>query len=346
MQHHVNILFIIFTYYIEALEITAGITAWATIYVMTIQPCPFYMAQIFIMITWAVGTTAFILNCAVSLLKILFVTNFDFVFAQNPEILGKKLLTFSLILGFVPQCLTGMYQTANGVLSTSAVVFLMGMIQTKEVAPLMRMYGYIWLFASLLMLITTLLFIPFYVKMNHQVMALAENRMEEETVHFRFGKMLVVGVLVAICSVAAIENQAAPMEGGIPLPILIPVIGICLILLFFVFENKVWKYGKMQLFSRVQTMVVVLTEIFNCEFGLLKHNRISPHVETSGAHSKVDSSVKITTPEPQLEIIPDKTAIGTHNKVDSSVKIDTHATQQEINPDIISIGTGNKVNLL
>ena len=77
---------------------TAGITAWATIYVITIQPCPYYMAQIFIMITWAVGTTAFILNCAVSLLKILFFTNFDFVFAQNPEILGKKLLTFSLIL--------------------------------------------------------------------------------------------------------------------------------------------------------------------------------------------------------------------------------------------------------
>ena len=89
-------------------------------------------------------------------------------------------------------------------------------------------------------------------------------------------------------------------------------------------------------------MVVVLTEILNCEFGLLKHNRISPHVETSGAHSKVDSSVKITTPEPQLEIIPDKTAIGTHNKVDSSVKIDTHAlqlqeTQLEINPNITAI---------
>ena len=132
------------------------------------------------------------------LLKILFVTNFDFVFAQNPEILGKKLLTFSLILGFVPQCLIGMYQTAKGVLSTSAVVFLMGMKQTKEVAPLMRMYGYIWLFASLLMLITTLLFIPLYVKMNHQVMALAEKRMEEETVHFRFGKMLVYLLLSAL----------------------------------------------------------------------------------------------------------------------------------------------------
>ena len=86
MQHHVNILFIIFTYYIEALEITAGITAWATIYVITIQPCPYYMAQIFIMITWAVGTTAFILNCAVSLLKILFVTVHHSLLQLNDEL--------------------------------------------------------------------------------------------------------------------------------------------------------------------------------------------------------------------------------------------------------------------
>ena len=238
MQHHVNILFIIFTYYIESLEITAGITAWTTIYVLTFQPLPYYVAQIIVMIPWAAGTPAFILNCAVSLFKILFVTNFDLVFAQNPEILGRKVLTFSLIVGFVPQCLIGIYQTANGVLSTGAVVFLMGMQQTKEVAPWMRMYAYVWFFASLLMLITTLLFIPFYVKMNHQVMALAENTRKEETEHFRFGKMLVVGVLVAIFTVAAIQNQAWPMEGGLILQMSIPMIGICLLLLFFVFEKK------------------------------------------------------------------------------------------------------------
>ena len=94
-------------------------------------------------------------------------------------------------------------------------------------------------------------------------MALAENTRKEETEHFRFGKMLVVGVLVAIFTVAAIQNQAWPMEGGLILQMSIPVIGICLLLLFFVFEKKVCNYGKMQFLSVLQTMVVILTKIFS-----------------------------------------------------------------------------------
>ena len=49
----------------------------------------------------------------------------------------------------------------------------------------------------------------------------------------------------------------------------------------------------------------------------------------SGTHNKVESSDKIDTHPPQLEINPDfrVTANGTHNKEDSSLKIDTHAPQ-------------------
>ena len=205
MRNQANILNILFIYNIEAMNISAGFSAWTNIYVMVFHPLPYYLAQLSVLVIWCGGAVSIILNSAIPLFKIIFVTNFDFIFAQDPEILGKRILIVSLVLGCAPPSLICIYQFSQGIVATSSVAFLMGdNPEERKVVPLMPMYSGIWIIINLIVLSFTLVFIPCYIKRNHRSIISAEpTQMEEETKNIHLGRMLFGSIVAIMCTLVA-----------------------------------------------------------------------------------------------------------------------------------------------
>ena len=200
MRNQANILNILFIYNIEAMNISAGFSAWTNIYVMVFHPLPYYLAQLTVLVI-----SLHHLNSAIPLFKIIFVTNFDFIFAQDPEIFGKRILIVSLVLGCAPPSLICIYQFSQGIVATSSVAFLMGdNPEERKVVLLMPMYSGIWIIINLIVLSFALVFIPCYIKRNHRSIISAEpTQMEEETKNIHLGRMLFGSIVAIMCTLVA-----------------------------------------------------------------------------------------------------------------------------------------------
>lgn len=280
MQNQGSILIIIFIYFIEALETTGGVLSWTTVYVLIFHPFSFLLSQIILTVCWSTATAAFVLISAVSVFKILFVTHFDLVFSQDPDVLGKKVLMVSLLLGCIPHGLICIYQSTNGIVSTPAVAFLAGESSAKVAAPLMQFYALFWFIFYLFMLIFTILFIPFYLNKSQGAVISAELSQRKENIQkISLSRMIYGATVAVICLLAAIINFGMPVERGLPIQTPLAVLTVTCMLLFHVFENNTWNYGKKQAIAFYQDM---LKATIQCKSDIrkLKPNRVDAFVES------------------------------------------------------------------
>jgi hypothetical protein len=205
MQQQPNILNIIFIYNIEAMNISAGLLAWPSIYVMLLYPYPYHLAQLVVLVIWIAGAISIILNTYLPVLKLIFVVNFDYIFAQDPEVLVKKLLTLSFILGCIPKILICTYQFLNNQVASSTVAYWMGdNLGGRQIVNLIQLYSGFLFLINLILLCFAVVYIPFYVRKNHPVVTLAEIRKIEVTIqHIRLGRILLGSVVAIVCTIAA-----------------------------------------------------------------------------------------------------------------------------------------------
>jgi hypothetical protein len=205
MQHHANVLNIIFIYNIEAMNISAGLLAWSALFVMVFYPYTYQLSQLVVLVIWCAGAISIILNTYLPVLKIIFVVNFEFIFAQEPETLGKNLLMSSIILGCIPQSLICTYQFfKDQVVGSTAAYFMGDNLGDRKVVYLLQLYPGFLLLINLVLLGFALVYIPFYLKKNHPLAVLTETSTPEvETQHIRLGRILLGSVVAILCTIAA-----------------------------------------------------------------------------------------------------------------------------------------------
>ena len=68
-------------------------------YVLAVGPMPFYLAQLVPTLGWSAADVMSINGCGISLFKMLFVSHFDLIFSQDPELLGQLVLGLNILLG-------------------------------------------------------------------------------------------------------------------------------------------------------------------------------------------------------------------------------------------------------
>ena len=213
------------------------------IYVLAVGPMPFFLAQALPVLAWCAADIMFIMGASMSLCKMLFVTHFDLIFCQDPDVLGRRVLSFSFLVGCIPHWVIFGYQSSQGIEVVSIVSYFRGEPMGAEASP-MVIYGSVWLIVSLLLLAMAKLFIFNYVK-NHQmasVLAAEKGREAEKTISL--SKVVVGGSVVALIIIFSVITQAVGLVGDFPVQAPLMAAAICLMLLFFTLDDNVRRFAK------------------------------------------------------------------------------------------------------
>ena len=205
----------------------------------TIGPMPFYLAQLTTTLVWNAVNCMCILGCSISLFKMLLVTHFDLIFNQNPEFLGKIVLSLSIIAGVIPNIVLFIYQTINGAKVAPVVAYLYGEQTSNADVSAMQKYGTFWLVSSVAMLVTATVLIPKYVKRHQQPAILVAESHEEAMKSISLARVLLGTSCLTLVVITNIIFQLTGHNGDFPFQALLAAILICLQLIFFILDDNI-----------------------------------------------------------------------------------------------------------
>jgi hypothetical protein len=212
---------------------------WSLIFVHSIGPMPFHLAQLSITLCWCSANLMSLLGTSISITKILYLTHFNVMFNLVQESISQIILGVSLLFGCVPPLIIGFHQSVNKIILSTTVIHFMG--EKLSPVPLnpMLIYGFSWLLLSILMLIVATLVTKLYEKRHLQGSVLVGERNREARKTLSLPRVL-IGVSILFFSVV-ISNatEATGILGPFPLQIVVYTSSICLMLFFFVLDENV-----------------------------------------------------------------------------------------------------------
>ena len=243
IQSQANIVLILFTYYIESAHVAGSLICWSLVYVLTLGPMPSILAQLATFLIWSAGNVMFIMGSHISIVKIIFVTQFDWIFCQDPESLGRMALVCSLLVGVVPNCLFWMYHFVFKTNVSLLASYLQGQRSDAENTP-MVIYGSSWLLFSILMLILSLVFIPVYVKWNQQAaVVVAENNNNDSMKSISVARVLLGSCGMAVVIIVNLVNIARGETGQVAVQASLEAFFVCLMLMYFNLDINVKRFS-------------------------------------------------------------------------------------------------------
>jgi len=222
---------------------------------------PFFLAQIAGMFIWSSASMMFILGSSISLVKILYVTHFDFVFSQDQEFVSKLVLGSSLLAGCVPHLVICIHQSISGIpLVPTEEYFVKQKMKMVRVFPTV-IYGSSWLFISVAMLMFAILFIKKYERRDQQVQTLSseEGRVAEKSISL--SKVLLglsglsIGVIITFVDRWFRESEEFPMQ------LALHVLIICGMLFYFVLDENIMSYSRQKMSAKLENISNLLTQI-------------------------------------------------------------------------------------
>ena len=123
----------------------------------------FVLAQILTGLTNALVCLLCEIALAMSLFKVLLVTQFDWIFAHNPDQLGGWVLLLAAAVAALPCATICASQTYQGQIMSNMVVYLTKSADYSKIGvPYTIFYIILWAVLSIFMMITTKLYIPYY----------------------------------------------------------------------------------------------------------------------------------------------------------------------------------------
>jgi hypothetical protein len=273
LLQHPNIVTILFNYFVEAAHAAGLLICLSTIYVLTIGPMSFFLAQSNIVIGSCLVDVMFLMGGSISLFKILLVTHFDLVFDQDPEQLGQLVLGFSLLAICIPHVLNGVYQSVSGVTVAPIVSFLMGKppVYAGASSP-MIIFEIFWFALSILLLIVAKLYIPYHLN-RHQTLAVqAGERKDEREKKIPMAAVIFGCLLAPFVVIVNVVNQSQGFVGQLPVeaaPVMASLI-IWLMLTVLALNKKVRGFIKEEIIAESHKARQAL------HVGCVKSSRISP----------------------------------------------------------------------
>jgi hypothetical protein len=160
-----SVLTIIFQYNLEVLNLIVTLTAVSVITMRALSPVPFLFSQVIVVIISSSVTLAFILGFAISSLKILLVTQFYFIFLQDPDQLGQRVFKVALTVAAAPIVVIGFYLSFNQINAAQILQLV-----TENSRPSDGNQGYIlgymifWAVLCVIMLVIAVYYIPLHIK--------------------------------------------------------------------------------------------------------------------------------------------------------------------------------------
>jgi hypothetical protein len=106
-----NIITVLFSYLIETCNLLIVFISLPILYVLAIRHVDFVTGQLIFLAIWSTSNTVCLLSIAISVFKILLLVRFSDIFPLDPQMLGRKVLMFSIIVGFVPSISISIYET-------------------------------------------------------------------------------------------------------------------------------------------------------------------------------------------------------------------------------------------
>ena len=159
-----SILIVLFTINVELINITVACVSCSMMFVITVVPINFIVAQILVNFILSIACLFCELAVAMTLFKILLVTHFDLIFPCDPDQLGLCVLAIAAAMAFLPSAVICTYQTYHGQMSANSVAYLTKNVNNSNAALYMILYIIFWTVLGILVIIIALQYIPDYVK--------------------------------------------------------------------------------------------------------------------------------------------------------------------------------------
>jgi hypothetical protein len=269
-QNITSVIYILLIYYLEAAHISVLIICIPFIYFDLVGPFPFFLAQMVFILAWSAGDVMFILGSSISLVKILYVTNFDFIFNQNQELTARIILCLSLVVSFIPHLFIGIHRSISGRHIVPAAAYFMGekIVFNNSPTPTL-LYGSIWGILSGIMLVFAMLFIRIYEKKKHLLHAsiVAGERCRRAEKSVSLIKVLLGVLAVTAALTIGILSQMYGLIDQFPAQLLFFSTVICILLVFFACEMNIWNHSRKQIFDKLAALKFVLRTKFRCRPG-------------------------------------------------------------------------------
>jgi len=204
-----------------------------------------------------------ILGSSISLVKILYVTHFDFVFSQDQEFNSKLVLGTSLLAGCVPHLVICIHQSINDIpLVPTEEYFVQQKMKMIRVFPTF-IYGSCWLFISVVMLVIAVLFVNTYERRNQQRQTSYSEGERVAGKSISLAKVLFglcglsIGVLISILDHSLREPKDFPIQ------LALHVLIICCMLFFFFLDEKIMSFSRQKMSAKLENISILLKKILS-----------------------------------------------------------------------------------
>ena len=160
--HLVNVLSILFAYIMQILNGLTSLLCLPFMFVLLVAPLPPPLAHAVVTLLWATASVSSQLSIALILLKVLLVTHFEWVFALNPETVGRRLFRLAALVGLLPSF--GMYlaEGLNGSGAATGLAFLTARPRVDARVPAVILCALAWFCLYAVTLIFSMIFVPIY----------------------------------------------------------------------------------------------------------------------------------------------------------------------------------------
>jgi hypothetical protein len=271
-QNIASVINILFIYYIEAAHVTVIVICWSFMYVDTIGPMPFYLGQMVLMIGWSAADIMLILGSIISLVKIIYVINFDLIFNQNQESTSRILLGASLLAGCAPHLIIYIDLTAREKIVSSPVTYFTGEKVLLEGVGAFLMCGSGWLFLSGVMLVFAVLFIRNYEHRHQHLSTETGETCRSAGMTVSLPGVLLGVTVVTVAIVIGIMIQVYRLDIQFPLMMLIYAVFLIGMLTYFTVNENIVQFLLSRCFANLTRKAIVL----RTSLGNANMNRVHP----------------------------------------------------------------------
>ena len=203
---------------------------------------PFYLAQLVTTLTCLAADVMFILGSSISIAKIFYITHFDWIFSLDQEFVCRLALGLSFLVG-IPHLVIGVHQSAMGIYVSPAVGYFMGKKIVPQPFPPMIIYGSVWIFLSVLMLLIATLFIRDYKQRTGRRSTFAAENKRKKGKTVSLTTMLIGGAILSAAIIVYIVGQFYGLIDDFPIQLFLYAVIICGILVFFVLDANITKFA-------------------------------------------------------------------------------------------------------
>ncbi len=243
-----NVINILLSYFNEVLNIEANLIAFSFLYVVVIGPIPSLLAHSVDWWTWSLCTLMAVIGCIQSILKLLYVANFDTLFSGDPVRLGRAAFMISVVATFVPNVTIALM--GNRVSLTTAT--LQKTEQNEAKTDFLAWHLVCWTVACIVLFVITYVGIPIYFTMRENLGADHYNYFPRVSPKRYLFILFGFAILINVNMLANNPDH----EGHVPFFNFIFLFTTNTMLVFQLTDKEVWQYTHRKIFNAMDSAVV------------------------------------------------------------------------------------------